>query len=132
MSDDSHNEELARPQDTVLLEKRPRARLQERVQQVGPIWVEVVGGPMDGLRRHVLGDLLTLGRAEDNTLVLSLDPMVSGHHARIVREEGVAYVEDLESRNGTFVGDEKIQERARIDPGTIFTVGTTSLEFMPR
>ena len=118
--------------DTVILSARPKGRLQARVQQVGPIWVEVVGGPMDGLRRHVVGNSLTVGRGEDNTLVLNMDPMVSGHHARIVRDEEKTYLEDLSSRNGTFVGDRKVDARTPIQPGTIFSVGTTSLEFMPR
>ncbi len=120
------------PQETVILSRRPKPKLQDKVQQVGPIWVEVVGGPMDGLKRHVLGDTLTLGRSEENTVVLSVDPMVSGRHARIVRDGDDVFLEDLESRNGTYVGETRIARRLPIQPGTIFSVGTTAVEFMPR
>ena len=119
-------------QDTVVLLHRSKPKLQDKVQQVGPIWVEVVGGPMDGLRRHVLGDRLTVGRSEENTVVLALDLMASGRHARIVRDGDDVFLEDLESKNGTYVGETRIAKRLAIQPGTIFSVGTTSVEFMPR
>jgi len=97
-----------------------------------PLAVEVVGGPMDGHRARVDGDALTLGRHLENDCALVLDPMVSGRHARIAREEGHYWLEDLESRNGTFFGDHRIDERVLITPGATLYVGQTRLEFMPR
>ena len=58
--------------------------------------------------------------------------MVSTRHARIVREGRSFWLEDLGSRNGVYLGDERLTERALIGPGTTFTVGQTQLEFMPR
>src|SRR2546425_9451524 len=51
----------------------------------------------------------TIGRKPDNDLVID-NPVVSGHHALIVSEEGVFFIEDLGSTNGTFVNDAKIQK----------------------
>ncbi len=94
--------------------------------------VEVVGGPMDGLHNRVEKPSFTIGRDLDNDLSLTMDPMVSGHHARIVREGGHYWLEDLDSRNGTQLGDQRLSERVLISPGTTFTVAQTLLEFMPR
>jgi hypothetical protein len=47
-----------------------------------------------------------LGRDSDNHVVLD-DERVSLHHALITVREGVYWLEDLGSTNGTFVGEEK-------------------------
>jgi len=52
---------------------------------------------------------LTIGRKPDNDLVID-NPAVSGHHALIFSQEGAFFIEDLESTNGTFVNDAKIQK----------------------
>ena len=94
--------------------------------------MEVVGGPMDGLSVRVSGETLTVGRGTHNDLPLPLDPMVSSHHARIEREGQHFWLEDLDSRNGTYLGDKRIEDRVLLGFGTTFLVGQTRLEFMPR
>jgi pSer/pThr/pTyr-binding forkhead associated (FHA) protein len=53
---------------------------------------------------------LTIGRKPDNDLVID-NPAVSEHHARIIKEEGAFFVEDLGSTNGTFLNDAKVQKQ---------------------
>jgi pSer/pThr/pTyr-binding forkhead associated (FHA) protein len=53
---------------------------------------------------------LTIGRKPDNDLVID-NPAVSGHHARITQVQGVFFIEDLGSTNGTFVNEKKIDRR---------------------
>jgi len=96
------------------------------------IHLEVIGGPMDGHRARGPGALFTLGRGAENDLALPIDPMVSGRHALIIREGQHYWLEDLESSNGTFIGDRRLEERTLLGPGTTFRVGQTVLEFMPR
>lgn len=52
---------------------------------------------------------LTVGRAEDNDLVIE-NLAVSGHHARLVRENGDFVLIDLNSLNGTFVNGHKVSK----------------------
>lgn len=117
---------------TVLLESRPGPFMDLLREDPGQVRLEVVGGPMDGLRKNVPGETLAIGRSEDNELVLPLDLRVSGHHARIVREGPDFWIEDLQSRNGTFLGKKRVLRRAPIRPGTLFVVGATCIEFMPQ
>lgn len=95
-----------------------------------PLKAEVLGGAMDGLRSATERETLTIGRSEENDLVLTLDAAVSACHARLHREGGRFWLEDLDSRNGTFLGTQRVEGRVPIGRGTIFTVGHTRLEFM--
>lgn len=57
-------------------------------------------------KRSPAPKMLRLGRDPENDVVINL-PMVSGRHARIVRDGeggGNVWIEDLGSANGTFVG----------------------------
>ena len=110
----------------------PAPQVQVVPDTVWHVHVEVLGGPMDGLNRRVPGARMTLGRGTHNDLALSDDPMVSTLHAAIVREGRHYWLEDQGSRNGTFIGDQRISERTLIGPGTNFTLGQTLLVFMPR
>ncbi len=103
----------------------------EQQEEVWNIQVEVVGGPMDGLKSRVSSPSFSIGREAGNDLALAMDPMVSARHARIVREGHHYWLEDLDSRNGVYLGDRRLTERVLIGPGTTFTVGRTQLEFMP-
>jgi pSer/pThr/pTyr-binding forkhead associated (FHA) protein len=47
---------------------------------------------------------VSIGRASDNDLIIN-DFGVSRHHAKVVVDNGVCYVVDLNSRNGTRVNN---------------------------
>jgi hypothetical protein len=65
----------------------------------------------DGLEREVVldGTLMTIGRADDNELVLD-DARVSRHHARLRARHGMLVLMDLGSRNGVRVNGETVVE----------------------
>jgi pSer/pThr/pTyr-binding forkhead associated (FHA) protein len=119
------------PSATVVTDILPVRDLEVLPAPLRQIRVEVVGGPMDGLRAHVRASSLTMGRGGDNDLALPLDPMVSTRHARITQEGAHYWLEDVGSRNGTYFGDQKLSGRALVAPGSTFVVGQTCLEFMP-
>jgi pSer/pThr/pTyr-binding forkhead associated (FHA) protein len=54
---------------------------------------------------------ITVGRAPDNDLHVD-NLAISSHHARIYVEEGKLVVEDLNSLNGTFVNNQRVQKTA--------------------
>ena len=57
--------------------------------------------------------IITLGRKPENTIVLT-EPFVSGNHAKIYAKNNNLYVEDLNSTNGVYVNNERIQERYKL------------------
>ncbi len=72
---------------------------------------------------------ITFGRAEDNRAVLGDDDFVSGHHARIESTRDGVWLVDLDSTNGTWVNDERMSGRHRLQDGDIVRIGRTELRF---
>lgn len=61
----------------------------------------------------VLHRELTIGRKEDNSLILN-DPYVSSHHAKVYLKNNDYILEDLESTNGTLLNSEKVSGKVYI------------------
>jgi hypothetical protein len=93
-----------------------------------PVRLRMQLGPTIGQVYTMLGNTLTLGRAQDNDVVLD-DPQVSRHHARVIRRGDQIIVEDLGSTNGTLVNQRRITGQHILQPtetiavgGSVFTV----------
>ena len=69
-----------------------------------------------------------LGRDEDVAVRVDA-PGVSRHHARIVVAEGEATLEDLGSKNGTFLGERRLEAPAVLRDGETFQLGRQLLVF---
>lgn len=79
-----------------------------------------------GLTAELLPDIpISIGKSADNQLLID-DITVSRYHAELVLRRGLIEVRDLESRNGTYVGDIRI-DHARLRPGTKLRVGSTTI-----
>jgi hypothetical protein len=68
-----------------------------------------------------------LGRSRDADVQIE-DPNVSRRHAEVVQEGSAWWVVDLGSTNGTEVDGKRVQ-RARLEEGTSFTIGETTVTF---
>jgi len=81
------------------------------------------------IRKYILkhDKLLTIGRLQDNDIVIENDAM-SGHHARIISKDNEFYIEDLDSTNGTFVHEKQITSQLLRDED-IITIGRHELVF---
>ena len=89
-----------------------------------PIRLRVQLGTDMGRVYTMSGDTLTMGRAQDNDLVLD-DPQASRYHARLVRKENATVVEDLGSTNGTLVNGRRITEPHALQPTETIAIGGT-------
>jgi pSer/pThr/pTyr-binding forkhead associated (FHA) protein len=69
-----------------------------------------------------------LGRDPDLELFLD-SPDVSRRHARITISSDEATIEDLESKNGTFVTDRRLDAVTRLVDGDSIRVGSIELTF---
>ena len=75
-----------------------------------------------------LGDApVTLGRADDSTVVLT-DDYASSRHARLVPGDDAWLVEDLGSTNGTYLGSSKVTRPTPVPLGQPIRIGKTVLE----
>jgi pSer/pThr/pTyr-binding forkhead associated (FHA) protein len=67
------------------------------------------------------GQAVTIGRAPDNDIQID-NLAVSSHHAKVYNEESRLVIEDLNSLNGTFVNNQKIQ-RVNLKQGDQVLIG---------
>lgn len=63
----------------------------------------------------------TIGRVKGDIVVP--DPRISKEHARIIREGDVFYVQDLDSRNRTFVNGQPVKQRVALQDGDRISIG---------
>lgn len=71
---------------------------------------------------------LKVGRAEDNSIVLS-DTEISKYHFQIVRDGDTLYLEDAGSTNGTFANGGRVSGRFRLSVGDVVTAGNILFRF---
>ena len=91
--------------------------------------LKVLEGEQRGQSFPVLGDRVTLGRHPQCELVLE-NVAVSRQHARLLEVGDDFFVEDLGSRNGTFVNDEKVEGQAPLCHGDRIQLSDVVLQFL--
>jgi FHA domain len=70
---------------------------------------------------------VTVGRGGQNDLVLTGDEFASARHARIEMHGDGAWVQDLDSTNGTYVNGSRVAGAQRLGAGDVLRVGETDL-----
>jgi pSer/pThr/pTyr-binding forkhead associated (FHA) protein len=102
-----------------------------------PVRLTFLSGPRDGetVELAVGDEPVVIGRAKDCALVLADDPDVSREHASLAWNGGAWVLEDLDSRNGTFVGEfaasRRVESGTPLPAAAIFRVGNTRLRVEP-
>ena len=70
----------------------------------------------------------SIGRAPSNAIPVA-DGSVSSSHARILRTNEGFVLEDLQSRNGTFVNGEKVTDKRLLADGDLIRIGKVIMTF---
>ncbi len=91
--------------------------------------VNVLAGPDKGLVRDLENTVIRVGARAGNDVQLS-DSGVSGLHFQITLDDNGYRLRDLDSTNGTFVGDLRVND-IYINPDTVIRVGATKIRFQP-
>jgi class 3 adenylate cyclase len=87
--------------------------------------IVVLNGASAG-KVFLLADVPTVvGRSEEAHLLIA-DPWISSMHAMFERRGNEIWVVDLDSRNGTFVGEERVAE-GRVKDGAVVRFGRTEV-----
>lgn len=106
---------------TIFVEDRPTAREMKRGV------LAVVEGQEAGQTIEINRQKTYVGRSSVCDVTLT-DPAISGNHLEVEAVEGGFVLRDLDSTNGTYLGDTRICE-IHLHPGCRFRLGSTVLEF---
>lgn len=87
----------------------------------------VTSGALAGTSLGLTDQQITVGRANDATLVLN-DDYASSRHARLFPQDGQWIVEDLGSTNGTYIDRQKVTQPTPVPVGVPIRIGKTVLE----
>lgn len=79
-------------------------------------------------RRFAFAEGMTIGRGEDNDVVIP-DAFVSHHHARIFAHGNQFVLEDLGSRNHTYLNGTALSGRTYLKPGDEIRIGFVTMRF---
>lgn len=94
-------------------------------------FITVVEGPLKGSHMELSGwNEIILGRNQGCDFILG-DDFSSGRHARLFRRGADWFIEDLDSRNGTFLSGARIDQPERVVTGADIRVGRTIVRLVP-
>ncbi|HUZ27370.1 MAG TPA: FHA domain-containing protein [Streptosporangiaceae bacterium] len=98
-----------------------------RPSRGAPHEMVVTAGTLAGTVIGLSDAQITIGRADDATLVLT-DDYASTRHARLFPQDGQWLVEDLGSTNGTYLDRQKVTQPTPVPVGVPIRIGKTVLE----
>lgn len=78
---------------------------------------------------YYIGDNTYIGRDDSNDVVLK-DRFISKKHARIVKDQGIYFIEDLGSANGIYLNGEKINEAIELKDKDLIDIGQVEFLFV--
>jgi hypothetical protein len=107
--------------------RQARSARPQRAVRGSPRFLVVTAGALKGTSLDLAQQQITLGRANDATLVLN-DDYASSRHARIFPQDGQWIVEDLGSTNGTYLDRQKVTRPTPVPLGVPIRIGKTVLE----
>jgi len=109
-----------------ILAARPRVRAAADVGSLTPMEVQLDVRERGARRTVTLRPPCVIGRTSEADLPLR-DAEVSRRHARIETQNGVVYVADMGSSNGTFLNGRRVDDVIELREGDEIDVGTTRM-----
>ena len=107
--------------------KAPKPARPGKTSRGTPQRLLVTAGGLAGTSIGLADQQITIGRANDATLVLN-DDYASSRHARLFPQDGQWIVEDLGSTNGTYLDRQKVTQPTPVPTGVPIRIGKTVLE----
>jgi pSer/pThr/pTyr-binding forkhead associated (FHA) protein len=90
--------------------------------------IRIANGPYRGREKSLSTGPMTIGRDAEAGIQI-LDRSASRFHAEIFPVGGMYFVRDLDSKNGTYVNDEKIGDEELLREGDVIKIGSTELVY---
>lgn len=77
---------------------------------------------------YVLGESISIGRGENNGIVIA-DNFASHEHACITRYRHGFWLSDLGSTNGTYVNNHRVTDEVALNSGDLVRIGAVTFRF---
>lgn len=90
--------------------------------------IRIATGPYRGREKTLTDKPLTIGRDAEAGIQI-LDRSASRFHAEVFPVGGMWFVKDLDSKNGTFVNDERLKDEELLREGDVIKIGSTELVY---
>lgn len=109
-----------------VLAARPRVRAAAEIGRLTPMRVTLEILERSGRLACEVQPPVEIGRSKSAGVAVA-DPEVSRLHARLSSRDGIVYLEDLASRNGTFLNGRRATDSIEVRAGDEIDVGTTRI-----
>lgn len=96
-----------------------------------PACLLVVGGDLNGTIFDLEDGVCIAGRSPECNIPLEFNG-ISRQHFKIMTIHGQCSVEDMNSSNGTFVNNKKIESATPLNKGDMVKIGSIALKFLPQ
>lgn len=96
-----------------------------------PAALLVVGGELNGTIFDLTTNIVVCGRSAKNEITLEFNG-ISREHFQLKAVEDGFELSDLESRNGTFLNNKKVEGSLLLTKGDIIKVGAIALKYLPK
>jgi pSer/pThr/pTyr-binding forkhead associated (FHA) protein len=87
----------------------------------------VMNGPTKGTQYKLSSGSITIGRSDDNHIVIRDDPKMSRNHAKIDVQNNLVEISNLNERNKIFVNDLEVNKVA-LNPDSNIVLGNTKFQ----
>jgi diguanylate cyclase (GGDEF)-like protein len=91
----------------------------------------IVGGELNGTLFDLLEEEITAGRSSNNTIQLEFNG-ISRNHFKITMKDNMATIQDLGSKNGTYLNNKKIEGTIPLSKGDTIKIGSIALKYLPK
>ncbi len=90
--------------------------------------IRIMNGPYRGREKTIGEKPLTIGRDAEAGVQI-LDRSASRFHCEIFPVGGMYFVRDLDSKNGTYINDERLSDEELLRVADVIKIGTTEMVF---
>jgi two-component system cell cycle response regulator len=92
-----------------------------------------IGGSVKGEVYDLFDGEMTIGRSDEASIKIDTDGVSRAHFKIIVINDGNSVtLEDLGSRNGTYINDEKVNGSLSLRKGDVIKIGSIALKYVPK
>lgn len=93
-----------------------------------PRWLKVLQPEVRKGAAYPIEGEVVIGRSSEASIMLPDDTFASSLHARVWVADGVVWLEDLGSTNGTMLNGQRVSSPVRLNLGDRVTIGNTVFE----